>query len=108
MLEHVFSAVTIGTLKAEVRENPSPSVPPATPADFQMSKLLVGRLTFRPSRMHNYESVEPVLRYIVSRLFPLYLMATHRFGVANLDMAVRSAGGQGAPGALHLTVLVCN
>lgn len=81
------------------------AAPPVTPDDFQISKLLAGRLTLRPCRGHSYESVELALRLIASGRFPLHLMATHRFGLADVDMAVRSVGGQGASGAVHVTVL---
>jgi len=81
------------------------AAPSATSAALQVSKLLAGRLTLRPCRGHSYESVELALRYIASKQFPLHLMATHRFGLADVDLAVRSAGGQGAPGAVHVTVL---
>ena len=81
------------------------AAPPTTPADFSVGDLLAGRLTLKPCRGHSYESVELALRYIASGRFPLSLMASHRFGLANVDLAVRSVGGQGSPGAVHVTVL---
>jgi threonine dehydrogenase-like Zn-dependent dehydrogenase len=81
------------------------AAPATTPPDFQVSNLLAGRLTLKPCRGHSYESVELALRYIASGRFPLHRMATHRFGLADVDLAVRSVGGQGAPGAVHVTVL---
>jgi threonine dehydrogenase-like Zn-dependent dehydrogenase len=73
--------------------------------DFHASNLLAGRLTLKACRGHSYESVELALRYIASGRFPLHLMATHSFGLADVDLAVRSVGGQGVPGAIHVTVL---
>jgi threonine dehydrogenase-like Zn-dependent dehydrogenase len=81
------------------------TAPSATPPDFQISRLLTGRLTLRPCRGHSYESVELALRFIASGRFPLHRMATHRFGLTEVDLAMRSVGGQGAPGAVHVTVL---
>jgi threonine dehydrogenase-like Zn-dependent dehydrogenase len=81
------------------------AAPAATPSGFEVSNLLAARLTLKPCRGHSYESVEMALRYIASGRFPLHLMATHRFGLADVDLAVRSVGGQGAPGAVHVTVL---
>jgi len=81
------------------------AAPAITSQDFQVANLLAGRLTLKPCRGHSYESVELALRYIASGRFPLHLMATHRFGLADVDLAVRSVGGQGAPGAVHVTVL---
>jgi threonine dehydrogenase-like Zn-dependent dehydrogenase len=81
------------------------AAPSATPPDFQIASLLAGRLTLKPCRGHSYESVELALHYIASRRYPLEQMATHRFGLNEVDLAVRSVGGQGAPGAVHVSVL---
>jgi hypothetical protein len=32
-------------------------------------------------------------------------LATHRFGLEDVDLAVRSVGGQGVPDAVHVTVM---
>jgi threonine dehydrogenase-like Zn-dependent dehydrogenase len=74
-------------------------------ADVRASDLLARRLTLRPCRGHSYAAVELALRTIASGRFPLHLMATHRFGLAEVDLALRSTGGCGAPGAIHVTVL---
>jgi threonine dehydrogenase-like Zn-dependent dehydrogenase len=81
------------------------AAPAVTPPEFQVSNLLAGRLSLKPCRGHSYESVELALRYIASGRFPLHLMATHRFGLKDVDLAVRSVGGQGAAGAVHVTVM---
>jgi len=78
---------------------------PGASADFHASDLLAARLTLKACRGHSYESVDLALRYIASGRFPLHMLATHRFGLADVDLAVRSVGGQGVPGAIHVTVL---
>ncbi|MSV35268.1 MAG: alcohol dehydrogenase [Bryobacterales bacterium] len=78
---------------------------PAGTSALQASQLLAGRLTLKPCRGHSYEAVEMALSYISSGNFPLHLLATHRFGLKDVDLAIRSVGGQGAPGAIHVTVL---
>jgi threonine dehydrogenase-like Zn-dependent dehydrogenase len=81
------------------------AAPTETPADFRISHLLDRRLTLRPCRGHSYEAVDLALRCLASRKYPLHLMATHRFPLAEVDLAIRSVGGQGSPGAIHVTVL---
>jgi threonine dehydrogenase-like Zn-dependent dehydrogenase len=67
--------------------------------------LLARRLTLRPCRGHSYRAVELALQYIAAGRFPLHLMATHRFGLDETDLAIRTLGGEGAPGAIHVTVM---
>jgi hypothetical protein len=78
------------------------------PTARRMSNLLAGMLTLRPCLGHSYESVKLALRFIVSGHFPLDLMTTHRFGLANGDVAMRPVGGQGASGAVRVTALPWN
>jgi threonine dehydrogenase-like Zn-dependent dehydrogenase len=80
------------------------AVPESTPPEFHIGDLLANRLTLRPCRGHSFQAVEMALGHIASGRSPLYLMATHRFKLAQVDLAIRSVGGQGAPGAIHVTV----
>jgi threonine dehydrogenase-like Zn-dependent dehydrogenase len=79
------------------------AAPPA--AAVAPGDLLANRLVLRPSRGHSFAAVELALQYIASGRSPLARMATHRFGLEQVDLAVRSVGGQGAPGAIHVTVM---
>jgi threonine dehydrogenase-like Zn-dependent dehydrogenase len=81
------------------------AAPSETPDDFRISHLLDRRLTLRPCRGHSYEAVELALRTLASRKYPLHLMATHRFPLAEVDLAIRSVGGEGLAEAIHVTVL---
>lgn len=73
--------------------------------DFHARELLARRVTLRPCRGHSYEAVELSLSLIASGRFPLHLMATHRFRLGEVDLALRSVGGEGVEGAVHVTVM---
>jgi hypothetical protein len=72
----------VDAFKSDVREYPFPEIPP----DARVLEIEAAGVCG-------------------SGRFPLHRMATHRFGLADVDQAVRSVGGQGAPGAVHVTVL---
>jgi threonine dehydrogenase-like Zn-dependent dehydrogenase len=80
------------------------AAPPGTPEGFNVNDLLVRRLTLKPCRGHSYEAVELALRYIASKRPPFAPSGDASVRIGYVDLAVRSVGGQGAPGAVHVTV----
>ena len=72
---------------------------------FPIEKLARKYITLKPARGHSYASVELAIRRIASGKYPLELLATHRFGLSAVDLAIRSVGGSGVPGAIHVSVL---
>jgi hypothetical protein len=62
-------------------------------------------MTLKSARGHSYRAVELALQHLASGRFPLELMTTHRFGLAEVDYAIKSVAGEGAPGAIHVSVL---
>jgi threonine dehydrogenase-like Zn-dependent dehydrogenase len=81
------------------------AAPEGLPVDFSLRDLQARRLTLRPCRGHSYAAVETALEHVIAGRSPVYLMSTHRFKLAQTDLAIRSVGGEGAPGAIHVTVL---
>jgi threonine dehydrogenase-like Zn-dependent dehydrogenase len=73
--------------------------------DFPIGRLTRKGMTLKSARGHSYRSVEMGLQLLASRRFPLDLITTHRFGLTEVDYAIKSVGGQGAAGAIHVSVL---
>jgi threonine dehydrogenase-like Zn-dependent dehydrogenase len=72
---------------------------------FPIGRLTRKGITLKSARGHSYRAVEIALRQLASHRFPIELMMTHTFGLADVDYAIKSVGGQGAPGAIHVAVL---
>ena len=45
------------------------------------------------------------LEQLASRRFPLEKVTTHRFGLKDVDLAIRSVGNQGVPGVIHASLM---
>ena len=76
--------------------------------DFPIGRLTRKGMTLKSARGHSYRSVEMALQLLASKRFPLDLITTHRFGLSQVDYAIKSVGGQGAPGAIHVSVMPWN
>ena len=72
---------------------------------FPIGRLTRKGMTLKSARGHSYRAVELALSTIASRRFPLELMTTHKFGLAEVDYAIKSVSGAGAPGAIHVSVM---
>jgi hypothetical protein len=45
------------------------------------------------------------MQQLASHRFPLELVTTHRFGLDDVDLAIKSVGGKGAPDVIHVSVM---
>jgi threonine dehydrogenase-like Zn-dependent dehydrogenase len=73
--------------------------------DFPIGRLTRKGMTLKSARGHSYRSVEMALQLLANKRFPLGLITTHRFGLTEVDYAIKSVAGQGAPGAIHVSVM---
>ena len=73
--------------------------------DFPLARITNKYVTVKSARGHNYLSCELALKQLASDRFPLELMTTHRMGLRDTDLAIRSLGGEDAPGVIHMSLL---
>lgn len=73
--------------------------------NFPVGKVTTKYITIKSARGHSFRACELALEQLASDRFPLGLVTTHRFGLADTDLAIRSIGGQGEEGVIHVSLL---
>jgi threonine dehydrogenase-like Zn-dependent dehydrogenase len=73
--------------------------------NFPIGKVTVKYITIKSARGHSYKACELALAQLASKRFPLEQVTTHRFGLKDVDLAIRSVGGQGVPDVIHASLM---
>jgi threonine dehydrogenase-like Zn-dependent dehydrogenase len=78
--------------------------------NFPLEKFTVKWITMKSARGHSYRSCELALAQIASGRFPLELVTTHRFGLKDVDLAIRSVGNMpgSVPNVIHASLYPWN
>jgi len=73
--------------------------------NFPIGRITAKAITIKSARGHSFKACELALRQLASKRFPLEKLTTHRFGLKDVDLAIRSVGGQGVPGVVHASLM---
>jgi threonine dehydrogenase-like Zn-dependent dehydrogenase len=76
--------------------------------NFPLGKLTVKYITIKSARGHSYKACELALRQLASHRFPLELVTTHTFGLAEAEYAIKSVANEGAKDVIHVSLLPWN
>ncbi|WCK56681.1 alcohol dehydrogenase catalytic domain-containing protein [Aneurinibacillus sp. Ricciae_BoGa-3] len=72
--------------------------------DFDLDIIYNKSLIIKGVRGHSYESVQMAVEFVASGKFPLAIMNSHNYKLSDTDLALRTAGGEGEPSPLLVTV----
>ncbi|MGH2935293.1 MAG: zinc-dependent alcohol dehydrogenase [Gaiellaceae bacterium] len=73
--------------------------------DFPLKKLTEKAITIKSARGHSYRAVELAIEQLASKRFPLALLTTHEYPLAQADTAIRAVGGEVDDGVIHVSLL---
>jgi threonine dehydrogenase-like Zn-dependent dehydrogenase len=73
--------------------------------NFPLGKVTVKFITIKSARGHSFKACELALEQLASKRFPLEKVTTHTFGLKDVDLAIKSVGGQGVPDVIHASLM---
>jgi threonine dehydrogenase-like Zn-dependent dehydrogenase len=73
--------------------------------DFPVKKLTEKAITIKSARGHSYRACELALEQLAAGRFPLERLATHRYGIDQVDHAIRVLAGETAEDAIHVSLM---
>jgi threonine dehydrogenase-like Zn-dependent dehydrogenase len=73
--------------------------------NFPIGTLKLKYMSVKAGRGHSYNCVEMALRTIASGKYPLHEMCSHKFDIKDVDLALRTASGEGLPDPIHVSVV---
>ncbi|OGA95994.1 MAG: alcohol dehydrogenase [Burkholderiales bacterium RIFCSPHIGHO2_12_FULL_61_11] len=73
--------------------------------NFPIGKVTLKFITLKSARGHSYRACELALAQLASHRFPLEKVTTHKFGLKDVDLAIRSVGNEGVPNVIHASLM---
>lgn len=73
--------------------------------NFNADLISRKELTIKGVRGRTGRDIKKAIRLLESRKYPLEMLATHKFDIESTNDALKTIGGEGAPDAVHVSVL---
>src|SRR6201994_239100 len=73
--------------------------------DFPVKEVTEKPITIQSARGHSFRACELAVKQLASGRFPLQELATHRFGLSDVDRAIRAVGGEVGGDVVHVSLL---
>jgi threonine dehydrogenase-like Zn-dependent dehydrogenase len=73
--------------------------------NFPIGKMTVKFITLKSARGHSYRACELALEQLASKRFNLDQITTHKFGLNEVDLAIRSVGNAGVKDVIHASLM---
>ncbi len=73
--------------------------------NFPLERMTTKFVTLKSARGHSYKACELALEQISSGKAQLAKVTTHRFGLKDVDLAIKSVGGHGVPDVIHASLM---
>src|SRR5260370_38005942 len=74
-------------------------------ANLPLEKVAVKFIPMKSARGHSFKACELSLEQLASKRFPLEKVTAHRFGLKDVDLAIKSVGGAGGPDVIHASLM---
>jgi threonine dehydrogenase-like Zn-dependent dehydrogenase len=73
--------------------------------DFPVKKITEKAITIRSARGHSFNACELAVAQLASHRYPLEKLATHRYGIDQVDHAIRVLAGETDEDAIHVSMM---
>ncbi|MCP8708241.1 alcohol dehydrogenase catalytic domain-containing protein [Streptomyces sp. AC04842] len=73
--------------------------------DFPVKLITEKAITIRSARGHSFRACELAVAQLASHRYPLEKLATHRYGIDQVDHALRVLAGETAEDAIHVSMM---
>ena len=73
--------------------------------DFPVKLVTEKAITIKSARGHSFNACELAVAQLASRRYPLHKLATHRYGIDQVDHAIRVLAGETDEDAIHVSMM---